>query len=351
MGVFAGPSPSTGQHFSSGNSGVNLIRQFERIQSASDSWSVRRTDINQFGQLAAISREIIEQPQSALDLSWYVASISNEATLGFYTGGDQSAITNLLNKTQDDRNYFIAVAPEGQDLYNYTGQSVVRQVANGYIGSYRVEAQVGAIPQASVSIQGLNWGVNTGSVQQSILAVNPQNGTVVAGRQFTLPIGTSGYNNSIAALRPGDIQVSIYNAALGVNITDLKIQNFNISFDLTRQNLLKLGSRFAFSKEIQFPVTLSASITASLGDLATGDLSQILCNDQNYNLDIQMFEPGCGGVGPMAVGYSLKAMKIDGEQISANIGDLTSNITINYSTQLGGPSTSGIGFFMSGIGG
>lgn len=348
LGVFVSPSPATGQHFSSGNSGVNFVKQLQRIQSENDSWSVRRTDINQFGQLAAISREIIEQPQSSIDFSWYVADVSNENKMGFYVSGDQSCIKSLLDKTQDEKNYFVAVAPEGQDLYNYTGQSQVRQITNGFVASYRAEGAVGGIPTANVTIEGLNWAVSTGSILQDLKAVNPVDGSVVAGRKYTIPVGTSGVAGSVAALRPGDITVSIGNAALGVLVSDLKIQSYSFSFDLSRQNLQKLGNRFAFSKEIQFPVTVSASITAALGDLNTGDLSDILCADQSYDIDVTLRDPACVGSGPVAARYIGKSLKIDGEQLGANLGDLTSNITINYSTQLGGPGDNSVGFFMSG---
>lgn len=348
LGVFVGPTPPTGAHFSSGNSGVNLVTQLQRIQSENDDWSVTRTDINQFGQLAAISREIIEQPQSSIDFSWYVADVSNEEKLGLYVGGDVSAIRDLLNKTEDEKNYFVAIAPEGQDIYGWTGQSQVRQITNGFLASYSAEGAVGGIPTASATVEGLNWGVSTGSIQQDLIAVNPQDGSVVAGRKFTIPVGVSGTAGSVAALRPGDITVDIGSAALGVNISDLKIQSYNISFDLARENLQKLGNRFAFSKEIQFPVTVTASIVAALGDMSESDLSDILCDDQSYDLDITLRDPACVGSGPVAARYILKSMKIDSQQISNSIGDLTSNITINYSTQLGGPNDTSVGFFLSG---
>jgi hypothetical protein len=41
-----------------------------------------------------------------------VADVSNERMCGLYVSGDQGFMTNLLNKTQDDKNYFIEVAPD-----------------------------------------------------------------------------------------------------------------------------------------------------------------------------------------------------------------------------------------------
>ena len=238
LGLFTstGASP-TGSHFSSGNSGVNFVQQLQRVQTVNDSFTVTRTDINQFGQLAAISREIIEQPTVSLDSSWYVADASNEKKLGFYVSGDVSAIRNFLNKTADERNYFLAIAPEGVDIYNWTGQSQVVQVTNAAVASYSTEGAVGGIPTANFSVEGLNWAASTGSIDQDLKAVNPTDGTVVNGLKFTIPVGVTGTVGSVAALRPGDITVDIGSAALGLSISDLKIQSYNISFDLARRSL------------------------------------------------------------------------------------------------------------------
>lgn len=348
LAVLRGPTPATGQHFSSGNSGVNLISQLQRIQSCNHSFSISRTDVNQFGQLGAISREIIEQPTVSFETSWNVADVFNERMLGLYVSGDQSCVKFILDGTEDERNYFLAVAPQGQDFYGWTGQSQVVQITNGFLASYRTEGAVGGIPNASATVQALNWAVSTGSSGQDLKAVNPVDGQVVAGRLFTLPVGTTGIVGSVAALRPGDITVDISNAAVGLNISDLKIQNYNLSFDLSRQNLQKLGSRFAFSKEIQFPVTVSASITANLGDLDTGNLSDILCNDRAYDLAVTLRDPTCTGSGPVAAKYIMKSVKLDGQQFTNNLGDLASAVTLNYSCQLGGPNDSSLGFFISG---
>lgn len=347
LGAFAGPTPPTGAHFSSGNSGVNLISQIERVQTVNDSFSITRTDINVFGQLAAISREIIEQPTVSADISWYVADVANENRLGFYVSGDVSAVRYFLDKSQDERNYFLAIAPEGLDVYNYTGQSQVVQITNAGVASYSVEGAVGGIPTASITVEGLNWAASTGSIQQDLKAVNPTNGNVVSGFQYTLPVGTTGLAGAVAALRPGDITVDIGNAALGLNISDLKIQSYNISFDLARENLQKLGSRFAFAREIQFPVTVSASITADMGELDEASLADILCEDSPYDITVTLRDPACVGSGPVAVQYQVKGVKIDSQEFSNDIGS-NSSVTINYSTQLSGPGDTSIGFFLSG---
>lgn len=344
--VLVGPTPATGDHFSAGNTGDNLVKQLIRVQSANFDASVTRTDINELGVLGAIGREIIEQPTVRLDISYYVANAVNERNLGLYVSGDYTAVKDLLNKTQDEKNYFLGVAPEGVDFYNWTGNSAVICVGNGFLSSYSTEAAVGGVPTASVSIEGLQFAVRTGSTLQNIPAVNPIDGSTITGRKFTLPVGTTG-TNVVAALRPGDITVDLGNAGLGFSVSDAKIQSYNISFDLSRENLNKMGSRFAFAKEIRFPVTVSVSVTANIGDLTTGELSDILCNDQEYDLAITLREPACQGSGPVAVKYDIKKVKLDSQSLSNDLGGSTS-VTLNLSTQLSGPNVTDRGFFISG---
>ena len=348
LGVFVGPTPATGFHWQSGNfSGANLIQQLERIQTANDSWSFARVDVNQFGQLGALDRIIVEPPTVSAEFTWRQSDFANERCLGFYTSGDATCVRDLLNKTQDEKNYFIAAAPEGIDLYNYSGQSQVVQITNAALASYRAEGAIGQIPTASISVEGLNWAASTGSFNQVLKAVDRNAGVVLTGIFFTIPTGVTGIPTSPAALRPGDTTVNIYNAALGLSITDLKIQSYNISTDLNRENLVKMGLFYAFSKEIRWPVNVNLSITANIGDLNTGDLSMLYCNDQKYTVSVVMRDPSCTGGGNIAMIYDVKGAKINGEQQSKSIG-ANSAVTINYTAQLSGPSDTTQGLFMSG---
>ncbi len=125
-GLGVGPSPATGYNFATGinnvftgaNSGYNLIQQLQRMQSVTDGWSLTRTNINQLGQLSILSREIVTSPEVNLGGSYYVADLANERVLGLdvsgdYVAGTHAALTNILNKSQAEKNYYIAVAPQG----------------------------------------------------------------------------------------------------------------------------------------------------------------------------------------------------------------------------------------------
>jgi len=354
LGLAVGPSPATGYQFVTGfgaaqtgaNSGNNLIQQLQRVQSITDGFTLTRTNINTMGQLSLLSREIVTAPQVTLGGSYYVSDLANERVLGLYVSGNQAALTSILNKTQAEKNYFIAIAPQGQDLIGWTGQSQVIQITNGFLASWSTEGSVGNIPTTSFSVQGYNYATSTGSKNQILQAIDPTAGSAITGINFSLPTFSTGIA-SVSALRPIDTTLSISNSALGLNASDVKVQSYSISFDLNLQPLQQLGQRFPYSREIQFPVTLSASVTAYFGDVVTGSLVNVLCNDTPYDLTVSLNDP-CA-TGAPAVSYILKGMKVDSQSFgSQDIGSVAGTVTLNYTTTIGGPNDLQNNLFLSG---
>lgn len=347
IGLYISQANATGSHFSSGNSGVNLVTQFQRAQNFSENWSLTREDVNVIGKTARIDAVILEQPVSTFTMSTLVADVSNERKAGLYTSGDFSCIKDIL-AGNDEKNIFIAIAPQGQDNFGYTGQQNVIQITNASLTSYSTTAEVGGFATADYGFEGLNWAVSTGSISQELKAVNPVNGQTLNGILYTIPVGISGSSDAVSALRPGDISVNIGNAALGVELTNFPIQSYSISFDLARESLQKFGSRFAYAKVPTLPISVTASIVGNLADLNTGNLADILCNDQNYNIEIDLRDPSCQGSGPIAVKYVVKGLKIDSEDFSSSVGDTAGQFTINYSAQIGAATDLENGLFISG---
>lgn len=357
LSCYAGPCPATGFHFHTGfndlytgaNSGENLIKSLQRVQTVTDGFSLERTNVNQLGQLSYVSQELINQPSVPVSINWISADLSNEKKLGLYVSGNGvGALKNILEKTEDNRNIFLAIAPEGFDSINYTGQMGVVQLNNCYFESYSAEASVGGFATASASFQGLNFSTSTGSINQDLNAINLSDGQIVPGKKFTLPVATTGTEGSVAALRYGDITASI-SGVQGLLASDLKIQSYNISFSTNLQDLLKLGSRFAYAKVPQFPIDLNASVTANFGDLTTGSLSNLFCADEPFNLIFSLYEPGCGGYGPLAARYTLKGMKLQGQDFGEqNVGSNTATVTLNYLGQIGGSTDQNVNLFLTG---
>lgn len=349
-------SPATGFMWNTGfnnvftgaNSGnTNLIQSLQRLQSITNGFSQDRTVINQLGILSFISREITTPPTVNLGFSYYVADLSNERILGFNVSGG-GALGPILDQTQATKNYFISIAPQGNDNVGYAGADRdVELISNGQLASWSTEGSVGNIPTTTVAVQGLNFATYTGSNFQPLYAIDIGNsGEYVPNKFFTLPTTVSGIAPTVAALRPNDISVDISNAAFGVVISDLKAQSFSINFDLNVQPLNKLGLLFPYAIEPSFPVTLSASASFYLGDLATGSYKNLICADVPYNLRFVLNDP-CGA--GQAVAYEVRGVKIDSQTFdSQDIGSIAAVANISYSTQLGSASDTRANLLMSG---
>lgn len=354
VGPYSGDFDATGVHWGGGdnNSGENLVKQLSRIQNANYSFNITRQDVNQFGQLAAISREVVEAPTVGLDISYYLTDGSNEDKLGFTVAGagetPVSFISGILNDTSNEKNYFLLTVPEGNDAAGYAGDADLNGVAgfgNGFITNYTAQGAVGGIPTASVTVEALNMKFDVGSTGKAIPAVDPVNGLPITTWTYDIPAAVSGSVGEPAALRPGDITVEVGNAGLGVS--GMCIQSFNLGVGLARNPLQCLGSRFAFTRELQYPITATMTVEANMKDPGVGALSDVLCNDSSYDLSVLLRKPNCSGAGDPAIRFDLKNAKLDSQNFAASIG-ASKTVSMQFSAQVGGPQDLVNGLFMSG---
>ena len=400
------------------------ISGLQRIQSANYSFTVGRQDVNQFGDLAAIDRIIVDSPTVSFDTSYYLANFTNERSLGFFVtpSGDttfKSCVTDIISTGAADgvhlgnnqKNYFITTTKEGTDANDdfTTGnyESTIG-IGNGFLTSYSSEASVGGLPTVSVSVEGQNMnfvntpyqgkgsnpansatrntanGFATGvgerggntlfAISGESPAVDATNGQKV-GKFVNIPVG-SGLGGTgitaISSLRPGDVTLSLTpktsdaivaiadsNGVVapdyaGMSISDAHIQSYTLSFDLSRTPIQQLGNRFAFARAVDFPITCSLSIDAVLSDLTTGALADIIDCDKEYDAQIKLRDPVCipgasdAGGKPVVCSYFVKGLKIDSQSFTASIGD-NKSVTLDMTSQIGGPEQSGHGVFMSGF--
>lgn len=368
--LYVGPTTIAQNHTTSN------VSQLQRVQSANYSFNLERQDVNQFGELASIDRVILSAPTVSLDFSYFVANLYNENALGFNIMGSSnstyiSCISGILDKTSDEKNYFIKTVKEGADALSvsphpdadgfdegvatHLTQSTIG-IGNGFITSYTTEGSVGNFPTASVNVEALNMVIQSGASGIYVPSVNPSDGTAVTAYTVVLPAAESSpASDSTSVLRPGQITLSMVDngnvfgsnefGEMGVLVNDAKIQSYNISFDLGRTPLEKLGSKFAFAREIDFPVTITASIEANVGELTTGNLADMIQSDNDYDLFVRLKDPNNSTIN---ADYHIKKAKLDSEEFSSAIGD-NKSVTLNFSAQVGGPNQTDIGFFMSGV--
>jgi hypothetical protein len=338
--------------------GENNIKQLSRVQSFDEDFTRNFTDVNQYGNLAAIDRIEVENPDVTATFSYYLTNGDNEKYLGLQVAPSgtaenelRSCISGLLKKVTDEKNYYLLIAEEGEDAAGYVGtKSGVIGVGNGFLTSYSVSAAVGEIPSADVEIEGLNIRVYANvSGDEEVPAIRPADGTVLTDVFYRLPNASSVTGANIpTALQPGDITFEIASdKVLGFDGADLKVQDFTLSFDLARTPLQKLGNRFAFSREIDFPVTATLEVNAEVGDLASGNLAEIICGETDKNFNILMKAPGCGASRPTALAYVFKGAKLVSQNFTSAIGD-NATMSATYEVQLGGPQDTEKGIFISG---
>lgn len=337
----------------------NTMQNLQNVTSLDFGWSQSKQDVITYSKLASRDRVSIDPPEVPLNFSYYLGAGINEYALGFSvdaTVSNQSSLKNLLDKTKDEKNYYIFIAPEGADAEGLSGASSnvgVIGIGNGFINSYSIEASIGDFPSVSVGVQGLNIKSYTGGLNQQIPAVNTINGLEItgAGTTFTIPTISKYATPEIEpyVIRPGDISVNLSSAGgLFYDYSLSDVQSVRVGFDLNRQPLNKLGSRFSISREIQFPINVNFEVTTLAKDLQTGSLSNFLCSTGYYNASINFRYNTCSGNGASAFIVELRNISLEGQQWSTQAGSDPQTVTTTWVGQIGGSGDLTNGLFMSG---
>lgn len=347
--IFVGPAgqsgnSATGQFFNSGASGLNFIGQLSRVQSADLSIGFNRTDINQFGILQRIDSEIITSPTFTLNFSYFPTDGQNENILGFNAKNTASFISGLLSKASDSKNYFVSFAPNASDDDGFTPYTArdVAAIGNGFISNYSINAAVNQPVRADVSIEGLNVQFFTGASGGSP-AVDPLTSNPITTWNWQLPVGnayTGG--NSISIIRPGDIVLNIPNAAAFGSVASgsfgAQIQSFTLSVPISREKILRLGSPFSVSEEINFPVNCSLSVQGLQTNLQPASAPNLICSDVPYNLQILMRQPSCAGTGLTAMIWNFNGAFLTSQRIGQTVGG-DGTVSFDFTTQLAGATS------------
>ena len=328
--IFAGPSPATG---------VNTpLNQINRPKSFNYNVDVKRTDVNILGKLGRLSAEIIDAPTVGVNFECDDVNANNESYFGFIVDGSVSFASGLINGTTDDRNLFVLWAPNGEDAVGNVSASntfAAQGFGNCFINSYSCKGAVGAIPTNSFAFECLNYAAYLDITGQASPAINPQNGVPIAGELWS--IGSVVTGNGASALRPGDITVSITSdgiTGIGTVISQSRIQSYDITTSLAREDLKELGTRFSVGKKIKFPAEITCAIAMEPSVFQTGSLSTMLCQDSNYTIVITLGKPVCPGASPVTAKiYTLQGMKYGSENGGIQIGS-NSTLQLNFNTQV-----------------
>ena len=363
--VYAGPDKSAdGDSGWRNESGTTYApTNLKRIQSANYSFDIARTDVNQFGELARIDAVVLESPTVSFDTSWYLCNFFNEDTIGLYVnpastadGSMQGLLKDVLSTAGvDEKNYYVRVVADGTDVVGYTnsGKSTndIVGIGNGFLSNWSCEGAVGGFPTANVTIEALNITFTSGNTGYSP-CVSTSNGkkndASNINKTFCIT-GTAGSDggsdSNIKVLKPGNIRLTLPSSQGGADLDDVKIQSFNASVDMAREPLQKLGSRFAYAREITFPITATMSVDCLAGDLTDGNLATMINSDPDQEVIVMLDNDDDSTTHHCAV--VLKKAKLDSQSFSQGIGD-NQTVTLSWSAQVGSAAQNDRGLFLSG---
>lgn len=381
----------TGQDYAKAHG--SIVRQLKRVQTANYGFTVNRQDVNQFGNLSRLDSLIIEQPTVNLDFSYYLLDGYNERMLEFITDGKINALSGAMAPElyQAGNNFFILTVPEARDAIkgdvalhneNREEQKSVISLGNGYVTDYTVDISVGAIPTASVTVEGMNIRSDFGTTGSDNPGININDGSLMSdawsknseGQReirdgyctglYSLPAATSGYTgcDDVSALRPGDVVVNLSNGSMiseqqdgdtgQVSQGSAHVQSVSINIPMARTTLQRLGNTFGFSKSVDVPVNVTMTVSAVLADLKEGNLIDLMCKCEGFNMGVDLYKPECGACDlkneeNIAMRYAFRGARLVSENFTSTIGD-NKTVELTFDAQIGGPDDVNNGVFISG---
>lgn len=346
--LFAAPTGET--------SITSASHNLRRIQSCNYNFSITRQDINQYGELAAIDRLILQEPTVAVDMSYYFEPTGfNEGHLGFRTNAATGVSTEADHMLDyiissgtgyDQKNVYVLVSDAGidaNDADKMSGTTVdgIIGIGNAFVTSWSLEAAVGAIPTVSCALEAQNIVFSTGTLTIGNPAVD--DGVDKSATTVTIADGPGMFAaaTEVSAVRPGDITLTLGTTnsdntpMFGLNESDLKIQSATVAMTIGREPIRKLGKAFAFVREITFPINCTMSVNAIVGATAANKIYTLMTtsgDNTKYYCELKLV--GYQGVTAHTSYIMLKGAKLDSQNFTSSIGP-NQTVSLELSAQIG----------------
>ncbi len=369
--LLVGPAPSTGYHSIGQDGALNgdvptannfsLLFPIHRAISSSYSYTLPRFDVQQVGDLGTIKSPILIPTEVELNIDYYLMGLSNDVRLGLmanipsgdnitgpplYGTGRVPILSGLVDRrfersrdtsvgwpltTREPRNIFALVAKDALDVNNKTEISYGKDnnyytigFGDCYMSSYSTSASVNSLPQSQVRFISSNIVVYNGASGQVIPSINATNYTANSGMPFYIPSTFEGTGIPTVFL-PKDITLSIKTSSnvnpsnIGFDFNDIKLQSYNISFDLSREPLVGVGHSYPLDRPINFPSFVNVSFDAIVGDNLSGSLLNLVRRDEEYDISIKLTFKNNNYFSGVGIQYDI---------LKAKFNQLTDNLSI-----------------------
>lgn len=283
----------------SGQTGQNSLKLLKRVQSSAISISNPVSRSKQIGSADFAFEKYIIAPEISVDLSYFITDNSNELILGLNATGNEGFLKNLSATGQDRNLFFILTDENGEDAHDLTDMlgNDVFALGNAFLTNYGIQAEVGSVPQASVSFSCLNMVFQsysgTGTNGSAVPAITLYNGNkstekyLLTGYNMNPSNYLSNQNLRATALQPGDIVLNMPQTIMGgvrySGNVPATINSLQISVPIERRDLLGFGSNYPYEKKLLYPIIGTLSFNGTFDEAVTGDFSNIFSDENNYD--------------------------------------------------------------------
>jgi hypothetical protein len=124
----------------------------------------------------------------------------------------------------------------------------------------------------------------------------------------------------------------------------INIQSASIAIPLSRTPIERLGSRFAFARVVDFPIVAILNVSAILNEVETKSLAAMLDDNEKRTITLTIKKPSGG---ENALIFQFKGSQLQSESFSSSIG-ANKTVDLVFQTQIGGPSDTNNGIYLSG---
>lgn len=401
--IFVGPSPSSGHNYAlysdgSGNeddtgdslySNHNLLQPIEHAQSLSWDISSRRTDIQELSNKSLKDRVFIEKPVGTVTFSYMLNGLKNDLRNGFeanyerwdypntgvllYGESGVSPITGFdtnisslrdfdpyhPNQYRDKKNIFLVNNSLNRDIlkHDYTGSDHIRRnlidtnfenydvigFGNCYLDTYSTSCSVGNPATASVSYIFENIKYYDKGSGYDAPSLDPETYTS-NGKKFSIPPVYS--YPTMLPVTPDDIKTTLTLSDIGFSFDDLSVQGYSINMELNRINLESIGYDLPIDRKLNFPVLCDLTFDAIIHDFQTGDLTQFVSNNEDYDINLRLYNPTPRNNSDISIRYDFRKAKLTEYSYSNSFGN-SLQVRFSFSTEVV-PNDLTKGFFISG---
>lgn len=367
--IYANEAVFASQYATSTGTGAHA--QLRRVQSFGHSEEVTSESIQQFGNTARIGTIVLSSPTVTEDITYLLGDGYNETALGFYVQSPtarptQAGFASGHMVTSSGVNLFELITPEGIDANVVSGPAAlsgygVNGFGNTFLSNWSLNAAVGGFPTVSVSLESLNANHETYACQGTITGVNTPAISATAGTALAqnsgvrLPIPVVGTGAGIPlALRPGDLSIS-WGSLTGESSTILSpfyklagdegfhVQSIDLAIPLSRTPIERLGTRFAYARTLDLPITTTLSVSAIVNEQVRRNLASAIDDTTEHQVNITINQPD----GSAACVLTMKGARFDSQSSSLDIGS-NKTVDIQMSAQIGSINDTDRGIFFSG---